>query len=54
MKVKDDLVFHRESNEICGLVDLGKVNSQLKDIEVSLAEGKTPVLPLATHVRPDD
>ena len=50
MKIREDLVFHKNTEEVCGFVDLGKTANQLQVIESSLSKDKAPIPPIATHM----
>lgn len=50
MKIREDLVFHEYTEEVCGFVDLGKTANQLQVIESSLSKDKSSIPPIATHM----
>jgi hypothetical protein len=49
MKIKEGLVFDRESNQIIGYVDTGDINSKLKSFEASINKGSGKE-DVATHM----
>lgn len=49
MKISAGLVYNKHTGRIVGFTDLGEINNELKDFEVSVNEEST-VRPTATHV----
>ena len=53
MKIRDDLVYRKTSQEIVGFVDLGRVSNEMGDLEKSLSHSaafQTPINDVATHM----
>ena len=53
MKIRDDLVYRKTTQEIVGFVDLGQVSNEMGDLEKSLSQSavsQTPINDVATHM----
>ena len=53
MKIRDDLVYRKTSQEIVGFVDLGQISNKMGDLEKSLSQSavsQTPMNDIATHM----